>query len=77
MRICDRYTKGYSDLFVCVGGILVVLELKDDTGVPSIHQLDFIDDIRKVGGIGGVCRTLKDIIMYVEEARTLCRKLTT
>lgn len=69
MRICDRYTKGYSDLFICVRGILVVAELKDDTGTPSQHQLDFIDEIVACGGIGGVCRTVKEVADLVEQAK--------
>ena len=69
MRICDRYTKGYSDLFICVRGILVVAELKDDTGKPSKQQLEFIKDIVTCGGIGGVCRTVKDVADLVEQAK--------
>lgn len=68
IRICDRYNKGYSDLFICVKGWLVVAELKDDTGVASPHQLKFIDDIKQAGGIGGVCRSLRDIYDLVIQA---------
>ena len=28
LRICDRYAKGYADLFICVRGIFVIAELK-------------------------------------------------
>lgn len=69
MRICDRYTRGYSDLFICVRGLLVVAELKDRTGTPSQHQLDFIDDIVACGGIGGVCRSVKDVADLIEKAK--------
>lgn len=69
MRICDRYTKGYSDLFICVQGILVVAELKDNIGTPSQHQLDFIDDVIACGGIGGVCRSVKEVADLVEQAK--------
>lgn len=69
MRICDRYTKGYSDIFICVKGILVVAELKDRTGTASQHQLDFIDEIVACGGIGGVCRSVKDVADLVEQAK--------
>lgn len=68
IRICDRYNKGYSDLFICVKGQLVVAELKDDTGDASPHQLKFIDDIKQAGGIGGVCRSLRDIYDLVIQA---------
>lgn len=75
IRICDRYTKGYSDLFLCVNGLLVVIELKDDTGTATPHQKLFIKSIVDHNGIGGVCRTVGEVINYVEEARARCRRL--
>lgn len=71
LRICDRYTKGYSDLFICVRGIFVVAELKDNTGTPSKHQLDFIKEMTACGAIGGVCRSVKDVADLIEKAK--CR----
>ena len=69
IRICDRYAKGYSDFFICVRGIFVVAELKDDTGKPTQHQLDFIKDMKECGAIGGVCRTVAEVSALVEEAK--------
>lgn len=69
IRICDRYNKGYSDLFICVRGIFVVAELKDDTGVASEHQKQFIKEMKEAGAIGGVCRTVKEVADLVEEAK--------
>lgn len=69
LRICDRYAKGYSDLFLCVRGQFVVIELKDDTGTASPHQELFIEEMLKAGAIGGVCRTVKEVADYVEEAK--------
>ena len=69
IRICDRYAKGYSDLFLCVRGQFVVIELKDDTGTASPHQELFIEEMLKAGAIGGVCRTVKEVADYVEEAK--------
>lgn len=70
MRICDRYTKGYSDLFICVRGILVVAELKDDIGEPSLHQTRFVEEIVACGGIGSdTCRSVADVAKLVEEAK--------
>lgn len=69
IRICDRYTKGYSDLFICVRGIFVVAELKDDTGVPTPHQLTFIKEMQQCGAIGGVCRTVKQVSDLIELAK--------
>lgn len=77
MRINDRYAKGYSDIFLCVGGIFVVIELKDNTGKAAPHQINFIRQVKQKGGLGGVCRTLKEIVDYVEEARRLCMRLMT
>ena len=69
LRICDRYAKGYSDLFICVRGWFVVAELKDDTGKASQHQLDFIKEMTACGAIGGVCRSVKDVSDLVEKAK--------
>ena len=68
MKVRDRYAKGYSDVFFCVRGTLVVAELKDDIGVASTHQLEFIDEIIACGGIGGVCRTLGEVKALIDEA---------
>ena len=70
IRICDRYNKGYSDLFICVRGILVVAELKDDIGKPSPHQIQFVKEIVECGGIGSdTCRSVADVAKLVEEAK--------
>lgn len=71
IRICDRYNKGYSDVFICVHGILVLAELKDDTGTPSPHQEIFLDEMRAAGAIGGICRSVKDVADLVEQAKQL------
>lgn len=69
LRICDRYAKGYSDLFICVRGIFVVAELKDDTGIASPHQKRFIEEMERAGAIGGVCRSVAEVAKLVEEAK--------
>ena len=69
IRICDRYHKGYSDLFICVRGIFVIAELKDNTGVPSPHQEQFIEEMLECCAIGAVCRTVKEVADLVEEAK--------
>lgn len=69
IRVCDRYAKGYSDLFINVRGQFVVAELKDDTGTASPHQKDFIRDMKSCGAIGGVCRTVKEVADLIEEAK--------
>lgn len=69
VRISERYKKGYSDLFLCVRGIFVIIELKDDEGVASPQQLRFIRDMKLCGAIGGVCRTIAEVAEYVELAK--------
>lgn len=69
IRICDRYNKGYSDLFLCVRGMFVVAELKDDEGTATPHQEEFIKEIQDAGGIGAVCRTVKEVADLVDEAK--------
>ena len=69
IRICDRYNKGYSDVFICVRGILVLAELKDNTGTATPHQLNFIKEMRAAGAVGGVCRSVKDVSDLIEEAK--------
>ena len=69
IRICDRYNKGYSDLFICVRGVFVVAELKDNEGTASPHQEQFINEMLEAGAIGGVCRTVRDVADLVEAAK--------
>ena len=69
LRINDRYAKGYSDLFICVRGIFVCAELKDDIGTPTVHQEQFLQDMSEAGAIGGVCRTLREVVDLVEAAK--------
>jgi len=71
LRICDRYAKGYSDIFICVNGRLVLAELKDDTGHPSPHQLLFIKKMRKAGAIGGICRSIQDVADLIDQAKNI------
>ena len=72
LRICDRYQKGYSDLFICVHGTFVVAELKDDEGQPTPHQLQFIQEMMRCGAIGGVCKTVEDVARLVDLAKRHC-----
>lgn len=69
MKIRDRYAKGYSDVFINVRGQWVIAELKDDEGVATVHQEDFIRDMVECGAIGAVCRTVKEVADLVDEAK--------
>lgn len=68
IRICDRYAKGYSDLFICAHGKFIIAELKDDTGTATPHQEQFIEEMLRCGAIGGVCRSVADVAYYIEKA---------
>lgn len=69
LRIVDRYAKGYADIFICVKGWFVVAELKDDTGVTSAHQKLFLKEMEDAGAVTGVCRTVREVVDLVEEAK--------
>ncbi len=68
IRICDRYSIGYSDLFICAKGRFVVAELKSATGKPSVHQEIFIKEMIAAGAVGGICRTVKDVQDLIDKA---------
>jgi hypothetical protein len=68
IKIRDKYAKGYSDLFINARGRFVVAELKDNKGTATPHQEDFIDMMNKAGGVGGVCRSVKDIADLINAA---------
>lgn len=68
LRICDRYARGYSDLFINARGRFVVAELKDNIGSASIHQEDFIEEMQRCGATGGVCRSVKDVADLIDRA---------
>lgn len=69
LKIRDRYAKGYSDLFINVRGVFVVAELKDDVGVATPHQEQFIEEMARCGAIGGVCRSVADVERLVNAAK--------
>ncbi|MNU34838.1 VRR-NUC domain protein [compost metagenome] len=68
-KASDRYTKGVSDLILCVNGWFVGVELKADDGAPSQQQNLFIKQVVRMNGIAGVCFTLGDVKALVDQAR--------
>ena len=68
IRVVDRYTKGYSDLFISAKGRFVVAELKDDTGTASPHQELFIEEMNATGAVGGICRSVQDVADLINKA---------
>lgn len=73
LRICDRYAKGYSDLFICVRGVFVCAELKDDSGTATQHQKLFLKQMEEAGAICGICRTVSDVSTLVEKAKEVAK----
>lgn len=68
-KISDRFKKGISDFILCVNGIYVAIELKAADKQPSPHQILFINEVRRAGGIAGVCESLHDVKVLVDAAR--------
>ena len=51
---------GGSDLIGWVDGRFLAIEVKTATGVVSHEQKDFIDLVRRHGGLAGVARSIQD-----------------
>jgi hypothetical protein len=65
-RISTSSILGWPDIVCCINGKFVFLELKDRTGKPTIHQLQFAQDAEAAGAVGGICRTMADVISIVD-----------
>ena len=52
---------GVPDLLVCVDGVFVGLEIKNETGRPTDLQLHNISRINDAGGVAGVVRSIQDV----------------
>ncbi len=68
-RISDRYNSGYLDIFVCLDGKAIWIELKDDRGKPSINQLLFIKEMEAVGARCFICRTVGEVANAIDSVR--------
>ena len=66
----DQYTRGVSDMIICISGIFLAIELKVPGKEPSQLQADFIKKIISKGGIACWCDTVKQCISVVEYVRT-------
>lgn len=61
----ESEVRGRSDLVLCYDGHFVALELKDDVGTPSPHQIEFVNKVKIAGGRAGVCNTLIQAFMII------------
>lgn len=68
IRQAQSTRKGIADLLVCYKGRFIALELKSINGIASPQQLKFIDDIKHADGIAGVCYSLNDVYLLLEQA---------
>jgi len=61
--------KGLPDLlFIGNGGKVAFLEVKSLTGKPRPEQIRFIDTLRRMGHIAGICRCVEDALNLIEES---------
>ena len=79
MDLLDIYTRvvnreaaatrrGVADITCCIGGKFVAIELKDDVGTPSPQPLRYLEKVEESGGVGGVCRTIGEVLDLLEKA---------
>jgi hypothetical protein len=62
--------KGSSDLIgVGPGGRFLAIEVKTKRGRATDEQMAFVETVRAMGGIAGICRSPEDALALIEEAR--------
>lgn len=54
--------KGISDLIACKNGKFYAFEVKNEKGKLTEHQKLFLEQVKSVGGIAGVVRSVEDVI---------------
>ena len=68
-KASERYIKGVSDILCCCSGIFVAIELKAKNNEASQQQIRFIEKIVSSGGVGGICKSIKDVQGLLSKAR--------
>ena len=61
IKISDKFTSGIPDLWICINGRQIWIELKTEKGVVSQIQQWTISQINQAGGKAVVCRSLKEV----------------
>jgi penicillin-binding protein-related factor A (putative recombinase) len=59
--------RGVSDILGIFNGRLLAIEVKTRTGRPSTHQISFIDDVKRHGGIAFIARSVDDVILHLAQ----------
>jgi len=57
----DRFRVGIPDLLLCLEGRLIAIELKFGNNKATPMQLKTLRDIKKSGGLTGVCWSLEEV----------------
>lgn len=70
-RKTDGLGLGSSDLICCIGpsGRFMALEMKSAKGTPSDDQLRFIEEVRRHGGLAGVCYSVEEALELLAKER--------
>lgn len=58
--------RGVSDIIGCHKGRFFAIELKAPKGTASPDQLQFVEDVKRAGGIGFVARDVETVIRELE-----------
>jgi Holliday junction resolvase len=53
--------KGISDLIACKNGRFYAFEVKNEKGKLTKHQELFLEQVKVVGGVAGVVRSIEDV----------------
>ena len=61
--------KGFPDLFGVrkTDGKAVFIEVKNANGRPSEEQMNFIEKMRSVNAVAGICRSVEDAMNLIKE----------
>jgi len=63
----DKFTSGIPDIIGCSHGWLFAIELKTKTGKATPLQLHVLEQIRKAGGVCGICRSVEEVRAFISE----------
>lgn len=53
--------RGVSDILGVYNGRMIAIEVKSAKGKPSFHQLEFLSDVERCGGVGIIARSIEDV----------------
>ncbi len=57
--------RGVADILGIYNGRMLAIEVKSKTGRLSQHQVEFLEDVNRHGGIAFVARSIDDVIRYL------------